>query len=370
MPSTLPTAPDDPAGPAELEIEFVPVAGELDSTAEWVAQVPPELLVRWRRAGTFQLRTLIVARRRAAVVAVAFEVHRPMTAYRKIVDVWSADEDAADLVVDAIEKRAWREDAVAVKREFTERDGRAWQRSLDHGYQEVPVPRWAAPLSADAGDIGYGQVRWRDRAPRRSVPYMRQTTEFTCGPVALQFALCALGLQETPTREDELALWRSATSVPGCDPLGLGVVASDRGAATEVIISTEDATLLEMCRNDDERDLRRFIQAGFRAELAARGIPAKHATFALDDLRDALADGAIALVLIDEKGMHVDSCPHWITVHSVDGDVFYANDPWTDADLGESFLDSIDLPLPAASLDRLAWYGAPLYRGLVLLRSS
>ena len=69
--------------------------------------------------------------------------------------------------------------------------------------------------------------------------------------------------------------------------------------------------------------------------------------------------------------MHDESCPHWITVHGTVGDhMFLAHDPWTDANLGESWIDGADLPLPAATLDRLAWYGTPSYRGLVLLEAD
>lgn len=361
MPAPL-TPPDD----RELTVEFVPVTSALHAVAPWVDQLPAGIVARWTRGGAAQMRTLVVGRRGAEPVAAAFEVHRPLTAYRKIVDVWAADDVAEQALVDEIERRAWREGAVAVKREFTSRDD-AWQRSRERGYVEVPVPHWAAPVTADADDIRFGQVLWRDRPPARSLPYMRQTTDFTCGPVALQLALCGLGLQDAPSRELEVELWRAATTVSGCDPLGLAVVAAERGAVPEVLLSTEDASLLELCRTDEERDLRRFIQTGFRKRLAELGRPATTVTFELDQIRAGLADGAIALVLIDEQGMHADSCPHWITVHSVDGDVFYANDPWTDADLGESYLDGVDLPLPAASLDRLAWYGTPAYRALVLL---
>ncbi len=407
--------------------------GDVGEVADGIRDLPEDILRRWRLAGGIQVRTLVTARTRGVLVGAAFEVHRPLTAYRKIVDVWAPDERVADILVDTIEERAWREGAVAVKRWFAAKDsadrendgfagddvpgfvagvsvdvagdsvdvpgadddragdgrghgggadaGRndasagaggttAWRRSLERGYQETPVPVWAAPVTSDPADTGYGQVRWRGAAPDRALPYMRQTTDFTCGPVALQLALCGLGLQDQPDRAEEMRMWRQATTVAGCDPLGLALAAADRGAVPEVLLSTERPILLELCRTDEERDLRRFIQSGFRADLADRGIAVETAAFDLDRLRAVLADGGIALVLIEQLGMHAEPSPHWITVHSVDGDIFYANDPWTDADLGETYLDALDLPLPAATLDRLAWYGAPSYRSMVVLRAA
>ncbi|MGI8333853.1 peptidase C39 family protein [Actinomadura scrupuli] len=352
----------------ELRIDVLPVIGEATGVAEGVAGLPAGLLRRWSLHGGIQVATLVTARHGDRLAAAAFEVHRPLTAYRKIVDVWAPDPAAGDLVIEAIEERAWREGAVAVKRQFGARD-HEWSRSLERGYTEVPVPRWAGPVvGPQQGDPGLGQVRWRVRPPRGPVPYMRQTTDFTCGPAALLMGLSALGLRAEPTREDEMRLWRTATTVGGCEPFGLALTAADEGARPEVLLSTERTTLLELCRNDEERDLREFLQRGFRTEAAARGLGVRIEAFELGTLRAVLAEGAIALVLIEQLGMHAESSPHWITVHSVDGDVFYANDPWTDADLGETFLDAVDLPLPAATLDRLAWYGTPSYRGMVVLR--
>ncbi|MEU8271791.1 peptidase C39 family protein [Sphaerisporangium sp. NPDC049002] len=353
----------------EPRVDVLPVTGDVGRVADGILGLPEELLRRWRRAGGAQVRTLVTVRSGDALVGAAFEAHRPMTAYRKIVDVWAADEEVADALVTTVEDRAFQDGAVAVKRWFAARDA-AWERSLDRGYRELPVPTWAGPVTEDPADTGFGQVRWRDRAPGRALRYMRQTTDFTCGPVALQMGLCALGLQGEPDRAEEMRLWREATTVGGCDPLGLAVAAAGRGAAPEVLLSAEGPVLLELCRTDEERDMRAFIQAGFRNELADRGIAVETAAFGLDRLRGALADGGIALVLIEQLGMHAESSPHWITVHSVDGDVFYANDPWTDADLGETYVDALDLPLPSAALDRLAWYGAPSYRSMVVLRPA
>ncbi|TQS27813.1 peptidase C39 family protein [Microbispora sp. KK1-11] len=354
----------------ELRVDVLPVTGDVASVADGLDAVPADLMRRWRLAGGVQERTLVTARTEdGALAGAAFEVHRPLTAYRKIVDVWASDEAVADTLVRTIEERAWREGAVAVKRWFAARDA-AWERSLGRGYREVPVPTWAGPVvgAPETGsETGYGQVRWRDRPPARALPYMRQTTDFTCGPVALQMALAGLGLGGEPSREEELRLWREATTVAGCDPLGLALAAAGRGVRPEVLLSTEAPTLLELCRTDEERELRRFIQTGFRAELSRRGIDVETVAFDLDRLRAVVEGGGVALVLIEQLGMHDESCPHWIAVHGVDGDVFHVNDPWTDAHLGETYLDALDLPLPAATLDRLAWYGRPSYRSMIAL---
>lgn len=366
---------------SEPHIDVLPVAGDVTRTAAGLAALPAELTARWNQHGEAQLATLYTARDGDRLVAAAFEVHRPLTAYRKVVDVWLADEDGAAqarteaALLDAVEARAWREGAVAVKREFRERGGAGspWARSLARCYTELAAPEWGGPVAGPhRGGQVHGQVLWRGAAPDREVPYMRQTTDFTCGPVALQMGLAAVALAGAPSRDEELALWRQATTVGGCEPLGLALAAADRGARPTVSLSTEQPVLLELCTDDEERDLRGFIQSGFRAQAAARGLEVRTEPFTLDAVRDAVAAGGVALVLIEQQGMHQESCPHWITVYGVQetpgGEpVFLAHDPWTDAHLGESWVDAAALPLPSAALDRLAWYGTPSYRGMVRL---
>lgn len=362
----------------ELLIDAIPVPGDVVDAVPQLAAVPDAVLERWRRHGGVQQATVFVGRRDAAVVAAAFEVHRPHTAYRLILDVWTAGDSAGeatgdecwavhDAIVAAVEQRAVRDGAVMVKRWFPRQDA-AWHRSLALGYTEVPVPRWSGPVAGpDHRDPGYGQIRRLTVGPTRAVPYLRQTTDFTCGPAALLMALAALGLAGPPDRAEELRLWRSATTVGGCDPLGLAVAAADLGARPQVTLSTDQPILLELCDTDEERELRGFLQGEFRARAAEQGLQVRTETFDLEELRAALDTGAVVLVLIEQAPMHAESCPHWIAVHSAVGDIFYANDPWTDADLGETFLDGVDLPLPAATLDRLAWYGTPAYRSMLVV---
>jgi len=353
-----------------LRIDAVPVPGDVVEAVPQLGAIPADRLERWRRHGGVQQATALVGRRDGTVVAAAFEVHRPHTAYRLILDVWTAQPDAwadHEALVAAVEEAAVRDGAVTLKRWFPDQD-EAWHRSLARGWTEVPVPRWSGPVAgAHHREPGYGQVHPLRPGPRRPVPYLRQTTDFTCGPAALLMALAAHGLAGPPDRAAELSLWRSANTVGGCDPLGLAVAASDLGARPQVMLSTDQPILLELCDTDEERELRGFLQGEFRARAAQQGLQVRTTTFDLDELRAEVTSGAVVLVLIDQAPMHAESCPHWIAVHDAVGEVFYANDPWTDADLGETFLDGLDLPIPAATLDRLAWYGTPAYRSMLVL---
>jgi hypothetical protein len=280
--------------------------------------------------------------------------------------------------LDSIEDQAWRTGAVVVKREFHgdhDNAGQdAWTRSLARGYRALPTPEYAGPLAGPhEAKAVRGQALWApDVHPPRDIPYMRQTTDFTCGPVALHMALTDLCIAAPPSRAEELALWRQATTVGGCEPLGLALAAADRGASPAVHLSTTAPTLLELCATDEERELRAFIQADFRSQTERRQLEVRAEAFTLETLSSAIKRGGHALVLIEQQGMHQESCPHWIAAHTVleseRGEIILAHDPWTDAHLGETWIDAYHLPLPAASIDQLAWYGSPRYRGLLVLQ--
>ena len=364
-----------------MRVEFRPVVGDVEAASTWTQSVPSQLLDRWKTSHPHQVRTLIAVFDDAAVgaggespVAVGLEVHRPTTAYAKLLPVFARSAEAEAALVRAVEERAFADGAAVVKREVPREvvGSEAWEQALAAGYTAPRIPGTGAPvvgpLDASAPLLPAALVRYAGEGPRARMPYYRQTTDFTCGPVSAHLALTSLGLLPEPTRDEELSLWREATTTEGCDPLGLALAAHSRGAEVEVHLSTEDAVLLELAADESNRNLRRFIQAGFRERVASEGISLRTHAFTLGDLDAALDSGAVAAVLIEELGMHAESCPHWIAVHSREGDVYFAQDPWTDADESESWLDGDSLALPRASLDRMAWYGRPAVRSMVVLR--
>lgn len=215
----------------------------------------------------------------------------------------------------------------------------------------------------------------------RTQPYFAQTTGFTCGPVALMLARRRFAASAPVDRRTEVALWREATTVHapagpgGCDPFGLACAAVRGGLATRVIASAEGPILLDRASDEARRDLMRFVQAEFRADATALGIDVEIREWTDGDLAATLAAGGVAMVLIDQVVFHGRPAPHWVLVHGMmtqaDSAVTYAiDDPWVDAADHETDTDRFDLPVPAAELDRMAWYGTTPYRAAVLLEAG
>lgn len=172
------------------------------------------------------------------------------------------------------------------------------------------------------------------------------------------------------TRARELALWRQATTVVACDPYGLAVTAAGQGLHPLVTISTQAALFTEDLENEQERQLRGYIQDGFRDEAGEWGIETRSQVFDLADLRSVLAAGGTALVLVDTLLVTGDRCPHWIFVHGLHhdaeaGEYFLIHDPWTEWEQGESWVDACNVPVTAAALDKIAWTGDPAVRAML-----
>jgi len=207
----------------------------------------------------------------------------------------------------------------------------------------------------------------------RALPYFSQTTWFTCGPVALMLAAGRLGVPLPVDRRSEVALWREATTVHapagpgGCEPFGIACAASRRGLRTRVVSTIEGPFLMDRAADAGKRDLMLFVQAEFRSEARERGVGVEIREWTRHDLDATLAAGGVAIVLIDQILFQGHPMPHWVLVHSVADDTYWIDDPWVDAEEGETDTDKFDVPVPARELERMAWWGATPYRVAVLL---
>ncbi|QAY69341.1 peptidase C39 family protein [Xylanimonas protaetiae] len=337
--------------------------------------VPAALAARWDLASGFQVRTLHLVREGQTVLGVAYTVHRPCAAYEKVAGWWLADPAAGPELLDAVVEHARAGGAAVVKVEVDERSvadpAALLATALAAGFEELPAPVSGAPIPPGPDGVPSGLALWLDGArPHAAVPYYRQTTELTGGAVALATALAAGGDASLLGRREELDLYREVNMISGCDPFGLAVAAAARGARPRVLITTPEPILLEGVTADWDRDVRAFIQRDFRARALAAGLAVETREFGIAEVVAHVAAGGTALVLIDQHPLLAEPYPHWVTVHAVRGDVVVVHDPWTDAHLGESWLDAADLPLPAATLDRIAAWGEPFYRAALLFPAA
>jgi ribosomal protein S18 acetylase RimI-like enzyme len=210
--------------------------------------------------------------------------------------------------------------------------------------------------------------------PTTTVPYYEQTTDFTCGPCCLLMAIKHFRPEFAMGPVEEIRLWRESTSVfmmsgtGGCDPHGLAVAAAAYGIAAEVHVSHEGGLFLDSVRSAEKRRVMDLAQEDFRRQAVALGVPIRHEPYGLDDLRAAIADGAVAVVLVSAFRMFRKKVPHWVLVVGDDGRNMVIHDPWVEDRELESHVDAANLPIPHGEFGRMARYGRQGLRATVVLR--
>jgi len=213
-------------------------------------------------------------------------------------------------------------------------------------------------------------------ATARNVPYYTQTTDFTCGPAAIMMALAATGEAEPFSRRLELRLWREATSIylisapGGCEPLGVALALARRGRKVALHVSQPPPFFIEGQRNEKGREIMTEVQADYRDQVDAAGIPVTLTALGLDDLVTALDRGAVAIVLISTWRMYRDRVPHWIVVYDHDQDYIFAHDPFVDSDEHEAPLGKAGLAIPMDEFDSIAAYGRSRLRAAILVEAG
>ncbi|CCH76667.1 conserved hypothetical protein [Nostocoides japonicum T1-X7] len=227
--------------------------------------------------------------------------------------------------------------------------------------------RWAAPLRPDSVEVP---------------PFMGQTTDFTCGAVSLITAIHRPGrsvlsdpADRASNRRDELRWWRKATNMPACDPLTLALADAEAlgpGTPAPTVYLTGTGPILLEDYDGLERDRRATLQDLSRQEAEALGIEIRPDWPGPSALADLVEHGHAVQLLIDEVPMHAEEIPHWITAFAVTTTasgqrVLVVQDPWVDADHGETWVDADQLPITLDDIDLMARFGTPSYRSAIVL---
>lgn len=215
--------------------------------------------------------------------------------------------------------------------------------------------------------------RYRDTPQHRSVHWLRQTTPFTCGPTALMMAMHELHPSYLPSREEEINLWREATTIfmtsghGGCHPIGLALAAKRRHFAVEVWINQTSTLFIDSVRNEEKKQVIELVDNSFKREAAENHIAVHYTNITQSDLIAAFNTGAIPLILISTYSLDRKKAPHWVVMSGFDDDCLYMHDP--DPDEGrQSDLDCQFIPIARDDFERMSCFGKTRLRTAVVVR--
>ena len=202
------------------------------------------------------------------------------------------------------------------------------------------------------------------------VPYYPQTLDFTCGPAALMMAMRYHDYPVPLERWLELALWREATTVfmlsghGGCSAHGLAVAALRRGFQAIVVSPDSGVPFLDSVRGE-KKEVVRISHTTFERELRGLGGKVELRDFGHQDVADAIARGAVPLVLLSGYRLYDERVPHWVVITGYDDDHLYLHDPLVPE--GTSRADAVHLPIKRDFFDQVSRWGRARHRAMVVL---
>lgn len=312
--------------------------------------IPAAHAARWAEMGPAVSATLWTYSGHALL-----EAHRTTSAHRTIVDACLLDGgDAGAAAVESA--RTWEVLIQAVVdaaphaplvKAVTRDEGPLFEEVLRcRGF--LAAGSVGSPLSIDDDtDHGHasvrGWVRWNVR-PQAIPAYVRQKTDFTCGPASALMALahasgCAPDEVSHGLR-DEMELWRESTYSLGVGPYGLAAALARRGQSVKVIVSHEGPLVGLTRAHAASPAARRAIHRQHVDEARALGVRDRIGTWDLSDLRAAVQQGNGVIVLVDLEDLNGEQTPHWIYVWGLSGDHALIHDPWNDEQFGETWVET------------------------------
>ena len=345
------------------------MAGRIGSLP--IATLPPSLAVG--RIGSLPIATLPPS---LAVVGYVLIIYHPGTRLARVYSLAVAPTQRgtgiAKLLMSAGEQAATGAGRLYLRLEVSIDNTAAIKLYESLGYKKFGLYRDYYEDHKDALRYQKRIRRYRDTLQHRSVHWLRQTTPFTCGPASLMMAMHGLNRNYHPSQEEEINLWREATTIfmtsghGGCHPIGLALAAKRRHFTVEVWVNQTGTLFIDGVRNEEKKQVVELVDNCFKREAQEQDIKIHYANISQNELISAFKSGAIPLILISTFQMDRKKAPHWVVMSGFDDDCLYMHDP--DPEEGrQSELDCQFIPIACEDFDRMSSFGKNRLRTAVIV---
>jgi ribosomal protein S18 acetylase RimI-like enzyme len=325
---------------------------------------------------TTENRGLLVSEIDGFVAAYILIIYHPGTRLARIYSLAVAPESRklglAKALIEAGEKVAEDDGRLYLRLEVSIDNNPAIKLYESLGYQKFGIYRDYYQDHKDALRYQKRIRHFSSALQHRSVHWLRQTTPFTCGPAALMMAMHGLNRAYQPSPEEEINLWREATTVfmtsghGGCHPIGLALAAKRRGFGVEVWINQTGTLFIDGVRNDDKKRVVELTDTSFKRQAEAEQIIIHYGNITQTELTQAFSAGALPLILISTYLMDRKKVPHWVVMSGFDDDCLYMHD--SDPDDGrQSVIDCQFVPIARDDFDRMSSFGKSRLRTAVIV---
>jgi len=325
---------------------------------------------------TTEHRALLVAEVAKAVAGYILIIYHPGTRLARIYSIAVSHQQRglglAKQLISAGEQAAIENGRLYLRLEVSVDNIAAIKLYESLGYQKFGIYRDYYQDHKDALRYQKRIRHYRDTLQHRSVHWLRQTTPFTCGPAALMMAMHGINRSYQPSREEEINLWREATTIfmtsghGGCHPIGLALAAKRRQFSVEVWISQTSTLFIDGVRNEEKKQVVELVDNSFKRQAAEQDIKLHFANITQNELIGAFKAGAIPLILISTFLLDRKKAPHWVVMSGFDDDCLYMHDPDPD-DGRQSEIDCQFIPIAREDFDRMSCFGKNRLRTAVIV---
>lgn len=291
---------------------------------------------------------LILAERDSQLVGYFLLIYRKGTSlarlYSLAVDPACRKQGIAEFLMLQAEKTAAARYCVLLRLEVRYDNSAAIKLYQKLNYHEFAVKHDFYEDHSDAICMQKQIIHFDSEAVKRQVPYIAQTTPFTCGSACLLMAFNYFHPGRFDPHALEIDIWREATTIfmtsghGGCGPRGLALAAHNRGFQVEIYLNKEGALFTDTVRSEVKKAIIQRVHHSYRQKTEQSGIAVHRTEPGISKMRQLLQEGALLIVLISTWQFDTNKAPHWVVVCAIDEHFVYINDP-----------DTVDIPWLSAA---------------------
>tara|TARA_R110002126_G_scaffold16136_1_gene64956 strand:- start:153 stop:1289 length:1137 start_codon:yes stop_codon:yes gene_type:complete len=219
-------------------------------------------------------------------------------------------------------------------------------------------------------------IQFNSDSVSRQVPYIAQTTPFTCGPASLLMAFNYFKPGLFDPFQLEIELWREATTIfmtsghGGCGPRGLALAANRRGFTVEVYINHDGLLFGDSVRSEVKKAVLQRVHDSFKQQTEQQGIVVNHLDLSLNAIKDILQQGKLIVALISTWQFDKSKAPHWVVLCAADEHFIYINDPDTEDIPWLSAAERQYIPIDYKVFSKAFSYGKKRLKAALIIESK
>ena len=244
------------------------------------------------------------------------------------------------------------------------------------GYSEFAVKHDFYEDHTDAICMQKQIIQFDNASVLRQVPYIAQTTPFTCGPACLLMVFNYFKPNTFDPYALEIDIWREATTIfmtsghGGCGPRGLALSAAKHGFQAQIFLNKDGPLFTDTVRSDAKKALLIRVHEAFRAKVTAARIPLQIGELTISGISELLLQGNLLVVLISTWQFDKSKAPHWVVICAVDEHFVYINDPDTEDIPWLSTSERQYIPIEHSVFSRAFSYGKNRLKAAIAIKAG